>query len=131
MPLLEVAAEFLIHHKRSIKRQQIVRQAFLSLTLVIATVCVYLPVRHYGFVNLDDYAYVADNPNIGGGLSWQSVRWAFMAGLTHDDPHADYWRPLSFLSHAVDIELFGLRPAGHHLMNLGIHVAAVVGDRDL
>jgi Flp pilus assembly protein TadD len=110
----------------SYKRQQIVRRAFLSLALAIATVCAYLPVRHDGFVSFDDDQYVTDNPNIRGGLTWQSVHWAFTAGLTHKDPHADYWRPLSFLSHAVDIEMFGLRPAGHHLMNVGIHAAAAV-----
>ncbi|MGA2138107.1 MAG: tetratricopeptide repeat protein [Verrucomicrobiia bacterium] len=110
----------------SYKRQLIVQQVCISLALVIATVCVYLPVRHHEFVNLDDDEFVTDNPNIGGGLTWRSVRWAFTAGLTHHDPHADYWRPLSFLSHALDIELFRLRPAGHHLMNVGIHAAAVV-----
>jgi len=108
------------------KRQQIARQAFLSLALVIATVCVYLPVRHGGFVNLDDNVIVTENPNIRGGLTWRSVQWAFTAGLTHDDPNADYWRPLTFLSHALDIEMFGLRPAGHHLMNVGIHALTAV-----
>ena len=108
------------------KRQQIVWQAFVSLTLVIVTVGVYLPVRHHGFVNLDDGQYVTENPHIRRGLTWQSVRWAFTAGLTHKDPNADYWRPLSFLSHVLDIELFKLRPAGHHLMNVGIHAAAAV-----
>ena len=98
----------------------------LSLALVIATVGVYLPVRHYGFVDMDDDVFVTENPHIRGGLTWQSVRWAFTAGLTHNDPNTDYWRPLSLLSHAVDIELFGLRPAGHHLMNVGIHAAAAV-----
>ena len=54
------------------------------------------------------------------------MRWAFTAGLKHDDPYSDFWRPLSYLSHAVDVEMFGLRPAGHHLMNVGFHAAAVV-----
>jgi Flp pilus assembly protein TadD len=107
-------------------RQQVVRQAIVSLALVIATVCVYLPVRHCGFVNLDDDRFVTANPNIRGGLTWRSVHWALTADLTHDDPNADYWRPLSYLSHALDIELFGLQPAGHHLVNVGIHAAAAV-----
>src|SRR5438105_1601055 len=94
------------------KRQQIVRQAFISLTLVIATAWVYLPVRHCGFVNLDDDVIVTENPNIRSGLTRESVRWALTAGLKPDAPHTDYWRPLSLLSHAVDIELFGLHPAG-------------------
>ena len=109
----------------SSKRQQIIRQAFMALGLVIATVIVYLPVRHHEFVNFDDDIFVTENPNIRDGLTWQSVRWAFTAGLTHNDPN-DYWRPLSFLSHALDIEMFGLRPAGHHLMNVGLHAAVAV-----
>ncbi|MGO9246626.1 MAG: tetratricopeptide repeat protein [Verrucomicrobiia bacterium] len=110
----------------SYTRQQIVRQTFISLTLIITTVYVYLPVRHNGFVNLDDDVIVTGNPNIQGGLTWQSVHWALTAGLNPDAPNADYWRPLSLLSHAVDIEFFGLRPAGHHLINVGIHAAAAV-----
>ena len=110
----------------SSKRQQIVRQAFIALGLVIATVVVYLPVRHHEFVNFDDDTFVTENPNLQDGLTWRSVRWAFTAGLTHDDRNADYWRPLSLLSHALDIEMFGLRPAGHHLMNVGLHAAAAV-----
>jgi tetratricopeptide (TPR) repeat protein len=108
------------------KRQQIVRQVFISLTLVIATVVVYLPVRHYEFVGFDDDKFVTENPNIRDGLTRRSVRWTLTAGLTHDERNADYWRPLSFLSHALDIELFGLRPAGHHLMNVGLHAATAV-----
>jgi tetratricopeptide (TPR) repeat protein len=113
-------------HSPSPRRQQIVRQVLVSLALVIATMGVYLPVRHYQFVNLDDDEFVTENPNIQRGLTWQSVHWALTAGLTHRDPNTDYWRPLSLLSHAVDIELFGLQPAGHHLMNVGIHAAAAV-----
>jgi Flp pilus assembly protein TadD len=93
--------------------------------LVVFTVWVYLPVRHYGFVNLDDNQYVTQNPNIRHGLTWQTVHWAFTAGLTHKDPNAD-WRPLSSLSHALDTELFGLQPGGPHLMNVGIHALAAV-----
>src|SRR3989442_1121628 len=65
-------------------------------------------------------------PKFRNGVNGESVSWSFSAALTHLDPHADYWRPLSYLSHAVDIELFGLRPSGHHLMSLGIHAAACV-----
>jgi tetratricopeptide (TPR) repeat protein len=106
--------------------QRPVWNVFFSLILVIATVGVYMPVRHHEFVNLDDNVFVTENPNIRGGLTWRSVHWALTAGLTHHDLNADYWRPVSFLSHAVDVELFGLRPAGHHLMNVGIHALAAV-----
>jgi protein O-mannosyl-transferase len=108
------------------KRQEIVRLAFIALALVVTTVIVYFPVRHYEFVNVDDGEFVTGNPNLRGGLTWRSVHWALTARLTHVDRYADYWRPLSFLSHALDFELFGLRPAGHHLMSVAIHAAAVV-----
>jgi tetratricopeptide (TPR) repeat protein len=94
--------------------------------IMVLTFVVYLPVRDHGFVGLDDNVFVTENANLRGGLTGRSGRWAFTAGLTHDDRNADYWRPLSFLSHALDIEWFGLRPAGHHLMNVAIHAAAAV-----
>jgi Flp pilus assembly protein TadD len=108
------------------QRRPIVWNVFMSLALVIATVVVYLPVRHHKFVNLDDDVFVSENPNIRDGLTWRSGRWTLTAGLTREERNADYWRPLSFLSHALDIELFELRPAGHHLVNVGLHAAAAV-----
>ena len=68
------------------QRWQIVWNVFMSLALVIATVVVYLPVCHHEFVNFDDAALVAENPNLRDGLTWRSVRWAFTAGLTYHDP---------------------------------------------
>jgi len=94
------------------KRQPIVRQVLLSLALVITTFWVYLPVRHYGFVNLDDDTFVTENANLRSGLTERSVHWTLTAGLTHKDPNTDYWRPVSLLSHALDIQLFGCTRPG-------------------
>jgi len=102
------------------------QKILISLALFVAVIVVYFPMRHCGFINLDDPRFVTENPNIRSGLTWQSVRWSFTAGLLRDDPNADYWRPVSFLGHALDITLFGLNPAGHHLMNVGIHAVAAV-----
>ncbi len=94
--------------------------------LALVTAAVYLPVRHYEFINYDDDVYVTLNPHLRDGLTWEAVDWSFAAGLFYSSPNVDYWRPLSYLSHALDIEMFGLDPAGHHLMSLAIHVAATI-----
>jgi tetratricopeptide (TPR) repeat protein len=108
------------------ERQQMMSKIAIGLALAIATTAVFLPVRHYGFVNFDDQRFVTENPNLRNGLNGQSLRWALTADLTRYDRNADYWRPVSFLSHALDIQLFGMRPAGHHLMNVAIHVVTAV-----
>lgn len=80
----------------------------------------------FDFVSLDDNRFVYENSHISHGLTWTAVKWAFTAGLSRYSGNADFWRPLSFLSHALDIQLFGLRPAGHHLMNVVLHTASTV-----
>jgi tetratricopeptide (TPR) repeat protein len=87
----------------------------LSLALVLLTVLVYLPVRNNSFINFDDNHYITENPHVKAGLSWDTVKWAF---TTYD---AANWHPLTWLSHALDSELFGLNPAGHHFVNLLLH----------
>ncbi len=98
----------------------------ICLMLAMVTATVYLPVRHYEFINYDDDMFVTLNPHLRNGLSWEAVDWSFAAGLIHTDSNVDYWRPLSYLSHALDVEMFGFHPAGHHLMSLAIHVAAAI-----
>ena len=85
--------------------------------LAAATVAVFWQVRWQEFVNFDDPAYVTYNPVVREGLTWPGVVWAF-ANL-HGE--ATYWHPLTWLSHMVDCQLFGLKPAGHHLMSLLLH----------
>jgi tetratricopeptide (TPR) repeat protein len=98
----------------------------ICLMLAVITFAVYLPVLQCQFVNYDDNVFVTANPHLRNGLTWEAVEWSFAAGLIYSSPNVDYWRPLSFLSHALDIQLFGLHPAGHHLMSLVIHVAATL-----
>jgi protein O-mannosyl-transferase len=92
----------------------------LSLVLVAATVSLYLPVAHHPFLNLDDNQYVTANPHVEDGLNWQTVQWAFTSYYSFN------WHPLTWLSHAEDVQLFGLDPAGHHLVNLGLHTLNVL-----
>jgi len=76
--------------------------------------------RGYDFVNYDDRVYVAENPQIQAGLTWQNVIWAF----TH--VHSNNWHPLTTMSHMFDCQFFGLNPGAHHLVNVALHIANVV-----
>ncbi len=84
--------------------------------LTIATAAVYGQVWNFGFINYDDPLYVTDNAMVRKGLSWEGLRWALTA-LT-----AANWHPLTWLSHMLDVSLFGLRPGFHHLVNLLFHL---------
>ncbi len=90
---------------------------FLALLLALATVAVYLPALHNGFVNFDDDDYVTANHQVQAGLTWDGVRWAFTTF------YAANWHPLTWLSHMTDCTLFGLNPAAHHFVNILIHAA--------
>jgi len=96
------------------------QQLLLSLILVIITVAIYFRVNHYPFVNYDDTLYVTQNAHVQDGLTWVTVRWAF---TTY---HVGTWHPVTWLSHALDCQLFDLDPAGPHDVNLLLHVLNVV-----
>ena len=89
----------------------------ISVVLAAITFVAYEPVRHNGFVNYDDYDYITGNPNVTGGITRDSVIWAFTKC------YAANWHPLTWLSHTLDCQLFGLNPLGHHTINVLIHTA--------
>ncbi|MDD5628570.1 MAG: tetratricopeptide repeat protein [Elusimicrobia bacterium] len=89
----------------------------LALLLGALVFAVFWPALTHGFVNLDDWYYVTGNARVRGGLSLSFLGWALRA------VEADNWYPLTFVSHALDVELFGLAPWGHHLTNLLLHAA--------
>ncbi len=93
------------------------QKLILCLALVAATLIFYNPVAHDGFILLDDVPYILNNPPVKAGLTWSTVKWAFTTF------HAGYWHPLTWLSHALDCQLFGLNPAGHHYVSLLFHAA--------
>ena len=93
---------------------------FLGLLLLIATLALYYPVHGHPFINYDDSLYVTDNLQVQSGLNWDTVAWAF---TTFD---VGTWHPLTWLSHALDCQLFQLNPAGHHDVNLLLHAINVV-----
>ena len=96
------------------------RTLLLGLVLALATLAVYYPVHNHPFLNYDDEGYVVKNIAIQSGLNWQTVAWAF---ATY---HESNWHPLTWLSLALDYQLFDLNPAGYHDTNLLLHVMNVL-----
>src|SRR2546425_7172883 len=89
----------------------------VCLLLILATVWSYWPVKDAGFLNFDDNQYVTNNPRVFQGLTAASIAWAFTTF------HAANWHPLTWLSHMLDSQIFGLNAGGHLLVNALIHAA--------
>ena len=92
----------------------------ISLFLIVATLVAFEQVRNHAFLNFDDNVYITENRHIQSGLTLQSLAWAFTT------MHAANWHPLTWLSHMLDCELYGLNPGGHHLTNLVFHLASTL-----
>jgi len=90
------------------------------LFLVWATLAVYWDVQNHEFINLDDNLYVTENRELKEGVSMDGLLWAF----TSRD--RTYWHPLTWLSHMMDCQLYGLNSKGHHLNNLLFHLTNAV-----
>jgi len=93
------------------------RPAVIYVVLAISTLAIYCEVRKCEFVNYDDEEYVSKNEYVGAGLTADSIRWAFTS--------TDFsnWHPLTWLSHMLDSELFGLNGGMHHVISLIFHIA--------
>jgi len=85
--------------------------------LAIITLVLYWPVQHYQFNNYDDAQYLTQNPHVQNGLSVHAIGWAFTTG------YAGNWHPLTWLSHLLDVQVFGFNAGGHHFTNVLFHVA--------
>jgi protein O-mannosyl-transferase len=90
------------------------------LLLVVTTLVTYYPVKNHPFVNYDDDTYVTANSHVQAGLSPSTVAWAFTTFS------ASNWHPLTWLSHALDSDMFGLDPAGPHMVNVVLHLLNVL-----
>ena len=95
------------------------RPRLIALLLALATLLVFLPASRYHFVDFDDPQYVTDNPFVKNGLNRTDLHWAFTAF------HSGNWHPLTWISHQLDCELFGLNAGPHHLVNILFHAANV------
>jgi tetratricopeptide (TPR) repeat protein len=89
----------------------------IYLVLLLITSAVFWPVTRDPFIDLDDKDYVVENPHVQQGLTPSSAAWAFQATVCAN------WHPLTWLSHMLDCQLFGLNAGAHHLVNLLFHVA--------
>jgi len=96
------------------------QRVILSLFLVALVLAFYNPVAHNGFVFFDDSPYIVKNAHIQGGLTWSAITWSFS---TFEQGN---WHPLTWMSHALDVQLFGLNPAGHHYVSLLLHACNAV-----
>ncbi len=97
------------------------RQAlWIATGLAALVVIVFSPVRNFGFVSFDDPWFVTGNPQVLAGLSWRGVGWAITAGSEF------YWHPLTWLSHMLDVQLYGLYAGGHHVTSVLLHVANTI-----
>lgn len=84
-------------------------------TLVFLALVTYWPISRNGFVNYDDDKYITENIHVREGLTPAGIRWAFTTF------HANNWHPVTWISHMIDVNLFGLRPDRHHEMNVLLH----------
>src|SRR5512136_12590 len=92
----------------------------LSAILIAVTLAVFSRTTGHQFINFDDPGYVTANPVVKGGITCANIAWAFTATAMSN------WHPLTWLSHMADVQLFGLNPAGHHLMSVFIHALSAL-----
>jgi tetratricopeptide (TPR) repeat protein len=92
----------------------------ICLLLATSIAAAYYPIHRNQFINLDDQDYITENSQVQAGLSWHNVAWAFKTD------HAANWHPITWLSHMLDCQLYGLNPVGHHLTSVILHAATTV-----
>ncbi len=97
-----------------------VRLWLMVVVLIGLVAAVYLQVARHDFINYDDPEYITDNPQIQQPLDAGALAWAFRT------THASNYHPLTWLSHILDYNLYGMNPAGHHLASVLIHAASVL-----
>lgn len=96
------------------------RAGLIGALLFVGTCAVFWPLGAADFVNYDDPGYVYRNPNVAGGLSADNVVWAFST------VHKANFHPLTWLSHQLDVSLFGVTPGPHHLVSVVLHALNAV-----
>jgi len=91
-----------------------------AVLLAVGTLALYSPVRGHDFIDYDDQDYVVKNPHVTSGLTWETIRWSITS------TEAANWHPITWLSHALDCQLFELDAGDHHLMSAVIHTLAAL-----
>ena len=93
------------------------KKLLIIFILILTTLVAFWQVKDLEFVGYDDGLYVTENFHVQAGLTLENIKWAFTTF------HAGNWHPLTWLSHMLDCELYGLNPMGHHWTSLQIHIA--------
>ena len=104
------------------------------LLLALVTLGIYLPSVQFGYVDYDDPAHISGNPYVKQGLSADSVRWAWTYAASAAqikeglyEGVTNLWHPLSWMSHMLDADIWGMdSPGGHHLTSVLLHLASVL-----
>ena len=100
------------------ERSWLVRSGWLPALAIFAITCLaYYPVIHYPFVGYDDPDYVSDNHSVQQGLTSATFLWSLTSTA------ASNWHPLTWISHALDCELFALDAGWHHVSSVVLHAA--------
>lgn len=92
----------------------------VSAGLLFLVLAVFLQAASFQFLTWDDPSYVTDNNQVRQGISLSGIAWAFTTF------QAANWHPLTWLSHMLDVSLFGLDPRGHHATSIGFHLANTI-----
>jgi protein O-mannosyl-transferase len=96
------------------------RSLLICVLLGAVTLLTFWSQTGHDFITYDDSLYLTENPHVQQGLTWEGVGWAFRTGATGN------WHPLTWLSHMLDVQLFGLNPGWHHLTSLLLHAVNAV-----
>ena len=89
--------------------------ATLSILIACSVFILYARAGSYEFINFDDFDYVLFNDHVKNGLTWTGFQWAFRS------LDASNWHPLTWLSHMLDVTMFGMDAGRHHLVNIFFH----------
>lgn len=99
------------------------RELLICLALFAVTVGTYWEAHTHEFINYDDPLYVTKNRQVQAGLTADGIAWAF-GNLLSDQK--TYWHPVTWLSHMLDCQLFGLKAGAHHMVNVVFHAVNAV-----
>jgi tetratricopeptide (TPR) repeat protein len=100
-------------------RRAMIPPWLLAFPLFILVFLAFSPSLGFDFINYDDPNFVTENPNVNSGLNLENFKWAF-----YSPGEVNLWNPLTYLSHQLDVTLFGLNPTWHHAVNAFWHAAA-------
>ncbi|MEK6743152.1 MAG: tetratricopeptide repeat protein [Nitrospirota bacterium] len=91
------------------------KTAGIAFILAVLAFLPYAQTVEHDFIDFDDQEFVTENVMVRSGLTWAGIQWALTTF------HAGNWLPLTWMSHMLDVSLFGMDAGRHHLMNACIH----------